>query len=120
MSKNHQNRSYPWALLATSKFTLQADFGLNEAEHCLSATLPFGSPDSWASANAAASAKDKRFISTAFAMASARTLSVSSWSLARAIYSNSAENFKRLKNREDGSDLDENLTESIATTQTFI
>ena len=38
----------------------------------------------------------------------------------RAIYSNSAENFKRPKNREDSSDLDENLTESIAATQTFI
>ena len=29
-------------------------------------------------------------------------------------------NFKRLKNREDGSDLDENLTESIAATQSII
>ena len=29
-------------------------------------------------------------------------------------YSNSAENFKQPKNREDGLDLDENLTESIA------
>ena len=38
----------------------------------------------------------------------------------RAIYSNSAESFKRRKNREDSSDLDENLTESIAATQTFI
>ena len=35
-------------------------------------------------------------------------------------YSNRAENFKRLKNREDSSDLHENLTESIAATQTFI
>ena len=38
----------------------------------------------------------------------------------RAIYSNSAENFKRLTNPEDSSDLDENLTEPIAATQTFI
>ncbi len=35
-------------------------------------------------------------------------------------YSNRAENFKRPKTREDSSDLDENLSESIATTQTFI
>ena len=38
----------------------------------------------------------------------------------RALYSNSAEIFKRPKNREDSSDLDENLSESIAATQTFI
>ena len=38
----------------------------------------------------------------------------------RAIYSNSAENFKRPKNREDSSDLDENLSESIAAPKTFI
>ena len=38
----------------------------------------------------------------------------------RAIYSNSAENFKRPKNREDSSDLDENLTESIAAMKTII
>ena len=38
----------------------------------------------------------------------------------RAICSNSAENFKRPKNREDSSDLDENLTESIAAQKTFI
>ena len=38
----------------------------------------------------------------------------------RAIYSNSAENFKRPKNREDGSDLDEKLTESIAAMKTII
>ena len=37
-----------------------------------------------------------------------------------AIYSNSAETFKWPKNREDNSDLDENLTESIAATQTSI
>ena len=30
------------------------------------------------------------------------------------------QNFKRPKNREDSSDLDENLTESIVATQTFI
>ena len=35
-------------------------------------------------------------------------------------YSNRAENFKRPKNREDSSDLDENLTERIATQKTFI
>ena len=35
-------------------------------------------------------------------------------------YSNRAENFKRPKNREDSFDLDENLTESIAATQTYI
>ena len=34
-------------------------------------------------------------------------------------YSNSKENFKLPKNREDSSDLDENLTELIAATQTF-
>ena len=38
----------------------------------------------------------------------------------RAIYSNSAENFNRPTNREGSSDLDENLTESIAATQTLI
>ena len=38
----------------------------------------------------------------------------------RAIYSNSAENFKRPKNREDSSDLDKNLSESIAAPKTFI
>ena len=38
----------------------------------------------------------------------------------RAIYSNSSEIFKRPKNREDSSDLDENLSESIAATQTCI
>ena len=38
----------------------------------------------------------------------------------KAIYSNSAENFKRPKNREDSSDLDENLSESIAAPKTFI
>ena len=36
------------------------------------------------------------------------------------ISSNSTENFTRPKNREDSSDLDENLTETIAATQTFI
>ena len=36
------------------------------------------------------------------------------------IYSSSAENFERPKNREDGSNLDEHLSESIAATQTFI
>ena len=35
-------------------------------------------------------------------------------------YSNSTKNFKRPKNRKDSSDLDENLTETIAATQTFI
>ena len=35
-------------------------------------------------------------------------------------YSNSTKKFKRPKNREDGSDLDENLTESIATQKTLI
>ena len=38
----------------------------------------------------------------------------------RAIYSNSADNFKGTKNHEDSSDLDENLTESIASPQSFI
>ena len=38
----------------------------------------------------------------------------------RGIYSNSAENFKQPKNREDSSNFDENLSESIAVTQTFI
>ena len=38
----------------------------------------------------------------------------------RARCSNSTENFKRPKNREDSSDLDEKLSESIAATQTFI
>ena len=38
----------------------------------------------------------------------------------RATYSNSTENFKRPKNRQDSSDLDENLTESIAAPKTFI
>ena len=40
--------------------------------------------------------------------------------LDRPRYSNSTENFKRPKNRKDSSDLDENLPESIAATQTFI
>ena len=35
-------------------------------------------------------------------------------------YSNSTKNFKWPKNREDSSDLDENLTESIAAMKTFI
>ena len=35
-------------------------------------------------------------------------------------YSNSTENFKRPKHREDSSDLDENSTESIAAQKTFI
>ena len=35
-------------------------------------------------------------------------------------YSNRAENFKRPKNREDSSDLDENLTESIAAMRSII
>ena len=38
----------------------------------------------------------------------------------RAIYLNSGKNFKRPKNREDSSDLDENLSESIAAPKTFI
>ena len=44
------------------------------------------------------------------------------WSarFARPKYSNSTEHFKRPKNRDDGSDLDENLTESIAAPKTFI
>ena len=41
-------------------------------------------------------------------------------SINRPRYSNSTENFKRPKNREDSSDLDENLTESIAAMKTFI
>ena len=40
--------------------------------------------------------------------------------MVRAIYSNSTENLKRPTNREDSSDLDENLTDRIAATQTFI
>ena len=35
-------------------------------------------------------------------------------------YSNHAENFKRPKNREDSSDLDENLSETIAAMKTII
>ena len=35
-------------------------------------------------------------------------------------YSNRAENFKQPKNREDSSDLDENLTESIAAMRSII
>ena len=35
-------------------------------------------------------------------------------------YSNRAENFKWPKNSEESSNLDENLTESIVATQTFI
>ena len=35
-------------------------------------------------------------------------------------YSNRQEDFKRPKNREDSSDLDENLTESIAAMKTII
>ena len=38
----------------------------------------------------------------------------------RAIYSNSAEIFKRPTKRKDSFDVDEHLTESIAATQTFI
>ena len=40
--------------------------------------------------------------------------------LSRSIDSNNAENFKRPKNREDSSNLHENLRESIASPQSFI
>ena len=40
--------------------------------------------------------------------------------MVRAIYSNSTENLKRPTNREDSSDLDENLTESIAAMRSII
>ena len=41
------------------------------------------------------------------------------WAIRRDKYSNSKENFKRPKNREDSSDLDEHLTDSIAAQKHF-